>query len=60
MNTLGAIALVGGAAARERRCGRCQLPFPGDAGLHASAQLGWWLCPPCHEKLLGQQRRARA
>jgi hypothetical protein len=48
------------ASVRERRCGRCQLTFPCDAGQHASAQIGWWLCPPCHEKLLGHQGRARS
>jgi len=49
-----------GAPVRERQCGRCQQKFPGDAALHASAQLGWWLCPPCHEKLLGHQGRAQS
>jgi hypothetical protein len=41
---------------RQRHCGRCQLTFPGDLGLHPTAQLGWWLCPPCHEALLGLRR----
>ena len=40
---------------RERRCGRCQVMFPGEAGQHATAQLGWWMCPPCHEALLGHR-----
>ena len=47
-------------AVRERRCGRCQQMFPGEAGSHATAQLGWWMCPPCHEALLGHQRTGRS
>jgi hypothetical protein len=49
-----------GEAVRERRCGRCQLMFPGEPGSHATAQLGWWMCPPCHEALLGHQRAGRS
>jgi hypothetical protein len=45
-----------GVSVRLRRCGRCQQDFPADPGLHASAQPGWWLCPPCRESLLGHQR----
>ena len=64
MNTLGAVAEPEGSPevtpVRDRRCGRCQLTFPGDAGLPASAHLGWWLCPPCREKLLGHQRPGRS
>ena len=46
----------GGAPLRERQCGRCRLSFPADPALHPSAQLGWWLCPPCREALLGRVR----
>jgi hypothetical protein len=42
---------------RERQCGRCQVTFPGDPVLHATAQLGWWLCPTCREALIGHQRQ---
>jgi hypothetical protein len=49
-----------GEAVRERRCGRCQVMFPGEPGQHATAQLGWWMCPPCHEALLGHQRVSRS
>ena len=41
-----------GNAARPRQCGRCQLSFPGDPDLHPTAQLGWWLCPPCRKALI--------
>lgn len=45
--------------AAERQCGRCQLMFPGDPASHRSAQLGWWLCPPCREALTGHQSPGR-
>ena len=44
---------------RDRQCGRCQRIVAGEPGLHAVAQLGWWLCPPCREALLGHQPRGR-
>jgi threonine dehydrogenase-like Zn-dependent dehydrogenase len=44
---------------RVRRCGRCQLDFPADPDLHATAQPGFWLCPPCRDALLGHQRTGR-
>jgi NAD-dependent SIR2 family protein deacetylase len=45
---------------KERHCGRCQLAFPGEEGSHPTAQLGWWLCPPCKEALTGHQGRTRS
>jgi hypothetical protein len=45
---------------RERHCGRCQLAFPGEAGSHPTAQLGFWLCPPCKQALTGHQGRTRS
>jgi hypothetical protein len=45
---------------RDRQCGRCQQTFAGEAGAHAVAQLGWWLCPPCREALIGHQPRGRS
>ena len=45
---------------RERRCGRCQLMFPGDPGAHATAKLGFWMCPPCHSALLDGHRAGRS
>jgi hypothetical protein len=48
------------ASTPERRCGRCQRTFPGDPDLqHASAQLGWWMCAPCREALVGHQAAGR-
>jgi hypothetical protein len=44
---------------RDRRCGRCQVTFAGDPDSHAAAQLGWWLCPPCREALVGHQTPGR-
>lgn len=38
-----------------RQCGRCRLTFPGDPTL-APLGRGWWLCPPCHDALLGKGR----
>jgi hypothetical protein len=35
------------------QCGRCRHSFPADPTLHATAQPEWWLCPSCHDKLLG-------
>jgi len=41
---------------KDRQCGRCRVIFAGDPALHRSAQLGWWVCPPCREALLGPAR----
>jgi hypothetical protein len=49
-----------GGAVRDRQCGRCQLTFPGDAGSHPTAQLGWWLCPPCKDALIDHQPPSRS
>jgi hypothetical protein len=38
-----------------RQCGRCRLTFPGDPTLDPFGR-NWWLCPPCHEALLGRGR----
>lgn len=48
------------ASARDRKCGRCRQIVPGDPGLHPVAHLGWWLCPPCREALVGHQYRGRS
>ena len=48
-----------GVSVRERRCGRCQLDFPADPDQHATAQPGFWLCPPCRDALLGHQGAGR-
>jgi hypothetical protein len=42
-----------------RQCGRCRKSFPSDPTLPLSVRLDWWLCPPCHEALLGPQRAGK-
>jgi hypothetical protein len=36
-----------------RRCSRCRSVFPGREERNAAGHVVWWLCPPCHESLLG-------
>jgi hypothetical protein len=36
-----------------RQCGRCRRIFPADPALHLNGLPEWWLCPSCHELLLG-------
>jgi len=36
-----------------RTCGRCRKLFAADPEIDANALDEWWLCPPCHESLLG-------
>jgi hypothetical protein len=36
-----------------RRCSRCRAAFPGVEERNAAGHVVWWLCPPCHEALLG-------
>jgi hypothetical protein len=38
------------AVVAERRCGRCQRPFPGDPTL--AFQTGWAICDDCRGVLL--------
>jgi hypothetical protein len=40
-----------------RQCGRCRQSFPADPTLPATAQSEWWLCPVCHDTLLGPTGR---
>jgi hypothetical protein len=35
-----------------RLCGRCRHSFPFDDSTEPGPK--WWLCPPCHEALLGK------
>lgn len=37
-----------------RQCGRCRRFFPFEDTEEPSSKLKWWLCPPCHEALLGK------
>ena len=36
-----------------RRCSRCRGVFPGAEERNAAGNVVWWLCEPCHERLLG-------
>ena len=44
--------------AASRLCGRCRQSFPGDPTFPAGTQLDWWLCPSCHEALLGRTQKS--
>ena len=44
----------GDGAATMRQCGRCRRSFPFDSDEDPSSEPKWWLCPPCHETLLGK------
>ena len=37
-----------------QQCGRCRRYFPLEDGADPASQAKWWLCPPCHEALLGK------
>jgi len=50
---------VAGDEERPRQCGRCRLFFDGDPALPPDAKPEWWICPPCHEILLGSGSRGR-
>ena len=47
--------LAGEESVPSRQCGRCRLTFPGDPTL-GPFERDWWLCPPCHDALLGKGR----
>lgn len=36
-----------------RQCGRCRKLFAADPDVEPTALDEWWLCPPCHDALLG-------
>jgi hypothetical protein len=40
----------------DRQCGRCRQSFAGDPDLFQGALPEWWLCPACHERLVGPTR----
>lgn len=42
--------------ASRRQCGRCRQFFASDPTLNPAAIQGWWLCEPCHDKLMGTSR----
>ena len=37
----------------QRQCGRCRQFFSCDAALNPVAIQDWWICEPCHDKLMG-------
>ena len=39
--------------AETRQCGRCREFFPVDDSPLGVYHPNWWLCPPCHDKLIG-------
>ena len=39
------------------RCSRCRRQFPTTDGM-AGTQDDWWLCDPCHHKLIGSRTGA--
>jgi hypothetical protein len=45
--------LAGDLPSAGRQCGRCRKTFGADETAHPTALQEWWLCPPCHEALLG-------
>ena len=44
---------IAAAVPAPRQCGRCRGMFPGDPTLSAGLDNGWWVCPPCHDRLIG-------
>jgi hypothetical protein len=36
--------------ATDHQCGRCRMWFP---AVDSIPQATWWLCPECHERLIG-------
>jgi hypothetical protein len=44
-------------AKTTRRCSRCRLDFPIDREAAPGQRAEWWLCAPCHDKLIGKGSR---
>lgn len=42
--------------ASRRQCGRCRQFFASEPALNPAAIQEWWLCEPCHDKLMGTAR----
>jgi hypothetical protein len=53
-----AIGAGGGDAKPTRRCSRCREEFSAPGGSRGGVPGGWWLCPPCHDKLIGRGPRS--
>jgi hypothetical protein len=41
----------------SRQCGRCRQFFASDPAVNPAAIQDWWLCGPCHDKLMGDPAR---
>jgi hypothetical protein len=41
------------------RCDRCRSYFRVDEKVDRGYESKWWLCPPCHEQLLGARETER-
>lgn len=44
---------------RIKLCGRCREPSEADQDGPPPVGVTFWLCPPCHDKLLGGTGRGR-
>lgn len=47
------------ARSASRLCGRCRKAFDRDPTDPHATDTAWWLCPPCHEALVGGVGRGR-
>jgi hypothetical protein len=43
---------------QEQRCSRCREVFPVEDGELRHGPSEWWLCDPCHDKLIGPGSRS--
>ncbi len=41
-------------------CGRCRLQFALVPTVDTKSDSHWWLCPSCHERLLGERKGANS
>ena len=42
---------------QTRLCSRCRQPFPRVRAVRPGQPEEWWLCPPCHARLIGKGSR---
>jgi hypothetical protein len=42
------------------KCGRCRLSFVRHPSIAPGDSARWWLCPPCRDRLLGQESKTNA
>lgn len=43
-----------------RVCSRCRNRFPAVTAPRPGQPEEWWLCPPCHDKLIGTRSKPRS